>query len=83
MLTCKCVYDIIPLESEGTKMKKNDMGKYMLDLGSAVSLSLQQEGVNPENIYDEDCCTYHTSTFSSWRRIGDKKNQILTYIMLQ
>ena len=63
--------------------KKNDMGKYMLDLGSAVSLSLQQEGVNPENIYDEDCCTYHTSTFSSWRRTGDKKNQILTYIMLQ
>ena len=63
--------------------KKSDSEKYMLDLGSAVSLSLQQEGVNPRNIYDEGCCTYHTSTFSSWRRTGDKKKQILTYIMLQ
>ena len=63
--------------------EKDDGGKYMLDLGSAVSLSLQQEGVNPGNIYDEGCCTYHTSTFSSWRRTGDKKKQILTYIMLQ
>ena len=60
--------------------KKDDTGKYLLDLGAAVSFSLQQEGVNPENIHDEGHCTYHTSTFSSWRRTGDKKNQILTYI---
>ena len=71
------------IECEMFFKKKNDGGKYMLDLGSAVSLSLQQEGVNPKNIYDEGCCTYHTSTFSSWRRTGDKKKQILTYIMLQ
>ena len=32
---------------------------------------------------DEGCCTYHTSTFSSWRRTGDRKKQMLTYIMLQ
>ena len=63
--------------------KKNDTEKYMLDLGSAISLSLQKESVSPENIYDEGHCTYHTSTFSSWRRTGDKKKQILTYIMLQ
>lgn len=62
--------------------KKNDTEKYMLDLGIAVSLSLCQEGVKTENIYDENHCTYHTSTFSSWRRTGDKKRQMLTYIML-
>ena len=70
-------------ECEMLFQKKNDEGKYMLDLGSAVSLSLQQEGVNPENIYYEGYCTYHTSIFSSWRRTGDKKKQMLTYIMLQ
>ncbi|MBR4982959.1 MAG: peptidoglycan editing factor PgeF [Lachnospiraceae bacterium] len=63
--------------------EKNDKGKYMLDLGGAIRLALQQEGVNPENIFDEGHCTYHTSTFSSWRRTGDKKKQILTYIMLK
>lgn len=63
--------------------KKNDMGKYLLDLGGAISLSLQQEGVKTGNIYDEGLCTFHTSTFSSWRRTGDKKKQILTYIMLK
>lgn len=63
--------------------RKNDSEKYMLDLGGAIRLALHQEGVNLENIYDEGHCTYHTSTFSSWRRTGDKKNQILTYIMLQ
>ena len=63
--------------------KKNDWGKYMLDLGNAVSISLQQEGVDMKNIYDEGWCTYHTTLFSSWRRTGDRKNQILTYIMLQ
>ena len=63
--------------------KKKDEGKYMLDLGKAVSLSLCQEGVKSEHIYDEGCCTYHTSTFSSWRRTGDRKKQILTYIMLK
>lgn len=63
--------------------KKNEEGKYLLDLGAAISLSLHQEGVKPESIYDEGHCTYHTTTFSSWRRTGDKKKQILTYIMLR
>ena len=63
--------------------QKNEEGKYLLDLGGAISLSLQKQGVNPNNIYDEDCCTYHTTTFSSWRRTKDKKKQMLTYIMLQ
>lgn len=71
------------VECEMLFEKKSERGKYMLDLGGAVSLSLHQEGVNPENIYDEGCCTYHTSTFSSWRRTGDKKKQMLTYIMLK
>lgn len=63
--------------------KKNNKGKYMLDLGNAISISLYKEGINLENIYDEGCCTFHTNTFSSWRRTGDRKKQILTYIMLQ
>lgn len=63
--------------------KKNEKGKYMLDLGGAVRIALHQEGVNPENIYEEGYCTYHTSIFSSWRRTSDKKKQMLTYIMLQ
>ena len=63
--------------------KKDNKGKYMLDLGAAISLSLYQEGVNLKNIYDESLCTYHTTTFSSLRRTGDRKRQMLTYIMLQ
>ena len=71
------------IECEMFFKKKNDKGKYMLDLGCAISLSLCQEGVKAENIYDEGCCTYHTTTFSSWRRTGERKKQMLTYIMLQ
>lgn len=71
------------IECEMLFKKKNGQEKYMLDLGRAVSLSLHQEGVKMENIYDEDCCSYHTSTFSSWRRSGDKKKQMLTYIVLK
>lgn len=71
------------IECERLFKKKNEEGKYLLDLGGAIRLSLQKQGVNPNNIYDEECCTYHTTTFSSWRRTKDKKKQILTYIMLQ
>ena len=71
------------IECEMFFKKKNEEEKYMLDLGAAISLSLCQEGVKAENIHDEGLCTYHTSTFSSWRRTGDKKKQILTYIMLR
>lgn len=71
------------IECEMFFKKKDNEGKYMLNLGKAVSLSMRQEGVQPQNIHDEGHCTYHTTTFSSWRRTGDKKKQILTYIMLQ
>lgn len=69
-------------ECEMLFKKKKDEEKYMLDLGSAVSISLCQAGVKQENIHDEDCCTYHTTTFSSYRRTGERKRQMLTYIML-
>ncbi|MBQ7563979.1 MAG: peptidoglycan editing factor PgeF [Lachnospiraceae bacterium] len=62
--------------------KKDEPGKYLLDLGRGVSLSLRKEGVDPEKIYDSGYCTYHTSLFSSWRRSRDKKHQIITYIAL-
>ena len=58
-------------------------GKYMLNLGAAVSFSLCREGVPEKNIYDCGCCTFHTSMFSSWRRTGDSKRQMLTFIMLR
>ena len=63
-------------------VKKEGEEKYMLDLGLAVSMSLSQEGVIRENIYDAGHCTYHTEEFSSWRRTHNKKHQILTYIMI-
>lgn len=71
------------VECERLFKKKDHEEKYMLDLGAAVSLSLYKEGVDLKNIYDEDYCTYHTTTFSSWRRTGNRKKQILTYIMLK
>ena len=63
--------------------KTNNEGKYMLDLGSAVKISLCQTGAKQEKIYDVNCCTYHTESLPSWRRTGDRKKQILTYIMLK
>lgn len=63
--------------------KKDAAGKYLLDLGSAVSFSLLREGVSPAHIYDSGYCTFHTSTFSSWRRTRNEKEQMLTYIMLR
>ena len=59
------------------------VGKYLLDLGAAVGLSLCQEGVRRANIHDCGHCTCHTSTFPSWRRTRDRRNQMLTYIMLR
>ena len=69
-------------ECEKLFVKKEGEEKYMLDLGLAVSMSLSQEGVIRENIYDAGHCTYHTEEFSSWRRTHNKKHQILTYIMI-
>ena len=70
------------LECDMFFQKKKEEEKYLLDLGAAISFTLQQEGVKTENIHDEGHCTYHTTTFSSWRRTGNKKHQILSYIML-
>ena len=71
-------------ENECARMfKKKDIeGKYLLDMGEAISISLCREGVKKENIHDSGECTYHTDEYSSWRRTRNKKHQILTYIML-
>ena len=63
--------------------KKENHNKYLLDLGMGVTVSLCQEGVCKDNIHDSGYCTYHTDEFSSWRRTGNKKHQILTYIMIK
>ena len=70
-------------ECEQMFEKKDVEGKYLLDLGTAISISLCQEGVLKENIHDSGHCTYHTDEYSSWRRTGNKKHQILTYIMIK
>ena len=63
-------------------LKKETAGKYLLDMGKAIGISLGREGVLPGNIHDSGHCTYHTEEFSSWRRTRNKKHQILSYIML-
>ena len=62
--------------------KDKDNEKFMLDLGTAVKISLCQEGINSANIYDSGHCTFHNLDFSSWRRTRDAKKQMITYIML-
>ncbi|MCR5418844.1 MAG: peptidoglycan editing factor PgeF [Lachnospiraceae bacterium] len=69
-------------ECEDFFSKKETEGKYMLDMGKAIRLSLQQEGIRTENIFDTDRCTCHTTDLPSYRRTGDKKEQILSFIML-
>lgn len=69
-------------ECEKLFTKKGKNGKFLLDLGEAISMSLCSEGVKRVNIHDSGFCTYHTDEFSSWRRTHNKKHQILTYIML-
>lgn len=69
-------------ECEGFFRKKDEKGKYMLDLGASISLALCREGAAVENIFDSGHCTYHTEEFSSWRRTRNKKHQILTCIMI-
>lgn len=70
-------------ECETLFRKKDEAGKYWLDLGLAVSFSLRREGVAPAHIHDSGLCTFHTSMFSSWRRTRNKKDQMLTYILLR
>ena len=63
-------------------MNRETSGKYLLDLGKAISISLRREGVLSEHIHDSGHCTFHTEEYSSWRRTKNKKHQILSYIML-
>lgn len=70
-------------ECEQMFKKKDEEGKFLLDLGAAISISLCREGVLKENIFDSGHCTFHTDEYSSWRRTRNKKHQILTYIMLR
>ena len=69
-------------ECEQMFKKKEAEGKYLLDLGKAISIALCQEGVLEENIHDSGYCTYHTDEYSSWRLTRYKKHQILTYLMI-
>ena len=65
----------------GTVVELNDVDMKVYIAGYCSESSNRQGYVYDYS--EEGCCTYHTSTFSSWRRTGDRKNQILTYIMLK
>ena len=56
-------------------------GKYDLDLGNAIKISLMKVGIQPEHFHDINLCTKETSYFCSRRR--DKlEESMLTGVML-
>ena len=59
-----------------------DSGKYLLDMGAAIKLSLQKTGVSLSNIHDGGLCTFHTPELPSWRRDHKKGYHILSGIVL-
>lgn len=58
-------------------------GKYLLNLGLGVKLTLMKAGVQAENIHIPDLCTFHTEDYSSWRRTRSLTERILSGIMLK
>ncbi|MCR4788628.1 MAG: peptidoglycan editing factor PgeF [Lachnospiraceae bacterium] len=70
-----------PSEVDGFFMPKEN-GKYLLDLKSAIKLTLIKCGIREENISDTNVCTFESEDICSWRRDADKAARMLTAIML-
>lgn len=69
-------------EDCGLLFRPKPDGKYLLNLGLGVKLSLMRAGVPEENIHMPDLCTFHMDEFASWRRTHDHGRRILTGIKL-
>lgn len=85
--------DIIPPFTENFNKEEIDSffipksdGKYLLDVNSAISISLIREGIKKENIHSCGQCTYHGGKFYSHRRQLKEgltgKDNMFTGIML-
>ena len=78
----------IPLEDNENHDENRDdkPGKYLLNLSRAISISLVQEGVRPENIHVSSRCTFQDPDLNSYRRCrknGEEfKEQNLSAIVL-
>ena len=60
-------------------------GKFLLDLRKAAMQDLLSSGIRPENIHDEEICTYESMDYPSCRRVGyriDPRMQMFSGIAL-
>lgn len=64
------------------KEKKDENGKFLLDVSEGLRLSLIDFGIKENQITRNEHCTYHSGIFNSWRLEKDKTRQMLTTIML-
>lgn len=62
--------------------KREQKGKYLLDLPKAICISLQREGLKEKNIAGPISCTLHDGLFASYRKDKDPVSRMLTGIML-
>ena len=56
---------------------------YHVDLGKGIKLSLEDTGVQSENILDLNICTFEESSLFSWRRDHIKGSHNLSFIMMR
>lgn len=75
-------YIIKEIFKEEYKEGKRVEGKYLLDLAKAIKLSLINEGLKEEKIFDPEYCTFHETKFSSYRREKEQAGRILAGIIL-
>ena len=57
--------------------------RVLVDMGRAISISLQRCGVREENIWDCGICTYENENLYSWRREHNHDTQILSFILMK
>ncbi len=58
-------------------------GKYSLDLRKAITISVVNAGVSPDNIIDTGICTYETEEYPSYRRAGFSQGHLLAGIVIR
>ncbi len=63
--------------------KREQEGKYLLDLPKAICIALEREGLKKENISKPISCTFHDDLFASYRKEKEPAARMLTGIMLK